>query len=110
MPLTEIEFKTILNDPWGVMRARIQAEIFTYREELEDEFGDFTIEEIPNHHEIRLIPEGPRGQQSSQRCYLSDWHADARLIIDDYWPTAEDYALATNQASNQEPDPDQVEE
>ena len=97
MPRT-IEWKSSPPDPIGVWRQRVVADINTYESELEDEFGNFTIEEIPNSPEVKLIPEG---FGPAHRAYMSDHHADARLVIDDYWPTDEDRQLGENQVSDQ---------
>lgn len=61
-----------------------------YREELEDEFGKFTTVPIPDTMRVLLIPEVAESKFEGFVCYLSDPHADARLIVDDYVPEMND--------------------
>ena len=82
-----------LVDPYGVWQADILGNLVTYEEELNSEFGD-TWKLSPNpdkDHPWEIIltvgggsPEDETGWQF--RCYMSDHHADARLVIDDYVP------------------------
>lgn len=74
-----------LPDPQGIWQAAILSAIKDYQEELHDECGEFTLSpsmEADHQYEIILTAHGG----SQFRCYMSDHHADARLILDDYIP------------------------
>lgn len=73
------------SDPWRynpLMHAeRTLGLINTYKPELEDEFGEFTTQKLPSG---RILLRSHDGEPFI--AYLSDFHADARLVIDDYIP------------------------
>lgn len=64
-------------------------EIEANRDELQDEFGNFTTMDLPTGR-VLLIPEATPDEDDWFVCYLHDASADARLVVDDYVPELAD--------------------
>lgn len=58
-------------------------------EELEDEFGNYSLMDLPTGR-VLLMPAGEPDPNGWFVCYLSDPTANARLLVDDYVPELED--------------------
>lgn len=67
----------------------VRAAIEESREELEDEFGNFQLMDLPTGR-VLLMPEGMPDEVDWLVCYLHDSSADARLLVDDYVPELSD--------------------
>lgn len=76
-------------NPHGVWANTIKVELEVYKREIEDEIGEFEIWYREDTGE-EVVLENHQG--TFFRAYMSDHHADARLVIDD--PLEEEYKHA----------------
>lgn len=76
-------------DEPGVYQLQVLALIESFTTELEDEFGKFTTLNVQDSQRVILVPEQAEDRNQWFVCYLSDPHADARLVVDDYVPETE---------------------
>lgn len=70
----------------GVYQERVLQLIDRFQAHLEDEFGKFTTNPVPDSQRVILVPEEATHPEEWMVCYLSDPSADARLVVDDYVP------------------------